>query len=164
LNIDILKKYKYIIWQDSSLKFTNNNFVEDILNLLNKNKEDIYFYEHYYRNNIKDEYELSKTLSKYENNRMFEQLQKYEDEHFLDETLYECGIFIYKNNDKNIKLFNDWWKENINYSYQDQLSFPYVLWKHNRKPILLNDNEFIKKNTKGSVWDNKLFGIIQDHN
>ena len=66
---------------------------------------------------------------------------------------------------------NDWWEENLMYSYQDQLSLPYVLWKNNAKPLLLNETEFNESNEfnhsnrlKGSVWNNKLFGRIEKHN
>ena len=162
LNIDILKKYKYIIWIDSSVDIKNNNLINDIIKLL-ENKKDLYFYEHFYRNNINDEYAISKTLTKYNNNKLDEQIQKY-NETFTNNILYECGFFICKNNEDNIKLLNDWWEENIHYSYQDQISLPYVLWKNNKTPFLLNDNNFIKKNMKGSIWNNKLFGIIRNHN
>ena len=162
LNIDILTKYKYIIWTDNSLKITNKNLIQDIIHLL-ESKEELYFYDHSHRNNINDEYEISKLFSKYNNSKMDEQIQKY-NEQFTNNNLYESGIFIYKNNEDNIKLFNDWWEEIINYSYQCQLSLPYVLWKNNKTPFLLNDKNFIKKHKKGSVWNNKLFGLIYNHN
>ena len=165
LNIDILKKYKYIIWTDSSLKIKNNNLIKDIINLL-KNKKDLYFYEHCCRNNINDEYEVSKNLSKYNNSKLDEQIKKYNEQlQFTNISLYESGIFIYKNNADNIKLFNEWLEENINYSYQCQLSLPFILWKNNKTPFLLNDANFIKNHIKasGSVWNNKLFGVIYKH-
>jgi hypothetical protein len=47
------------------------------------------------------------------------------------------------------------------------LSLPYVLWKNNTTPNLLNEKEKNNSNNsnnlKGSVWDNKLFGTIQQH-
>lgn len=184
LNIDILKKYEYIIWTDSSLQIKNKHLIRDILNLLNKNDSnnstnsdldstsDLYFYEHSRRNNIMDEYTFSKPLSKYHNHKMEEQINKYRTELYHD-NLYECGIFILKNNEKNIKIMNDWWEENVTYSYQDQLSLPYVLWKNNAKPFSLNEketndsrdsNDSNKLNKiKGSVLNNKLFGTIQQH-
>jgi hypothetical protein len=172
LNIDILKKYEYIIWSDSSLQIKNKNLVKDIIELLKK-KEELYFYQHYCRNNIKDEYEISKTLPKYKNHNMEEQIKKYincdcqcqcqcdcQCDCESNFGLYECGIFIFKNNEKNIKIMNDWWEENVKYSYQDQLSLPYVLWKNNTKPFILNESDL---KIKGSVWDNNLFGIIEQH-
>ena len=175
LNIDILKKYEYIIWTDSSLQIKNKHLIRDILNLLNSNESnnkisDLYFYKHSCRNNIMDEYKISKSLSKYHNHKMEEQINKYRTELYHDNILYECGIFILKNNEKNIKIMNDWWEENVTYSYQDQLSLPYVLWKNNITPNLLNEKEKNNSNNsnnsnnlKGSVWDNKLFGTIQQH-
>ena len=32
------------------------------------------------------------------------------------------------------KLFDDWWNENLQKSYQDQISWPYVLWKNDVLP------------------------------
>jgi hypothetical protein len=94
---------------------------------------------------------------------MREQLERYIKDGYPDNTLYECGFFIYKNNDLHCKLLDDWWEENIKYSYQDQLSLPYLLWKHNIKPTILNDDNFVKNKITGSVWNNKLVGIVKFH-
>lgn len=57
-----------------------------------------------------------------------------------------------KANDPTInKIFDDWWTHNLIYSYQDQISWPYVLWLNQTKPdyvIQLN------------VCDNDIFSYV----
>lgn len=40
------------------------------------------------------------------------------------------GVLMFKNNDKIKKFFTEWWDEISKYSYRDQLSLNYVLWKN----------------------------------
>jgi hypothetical protein len=162
--LDILNKYKYIIWLDSSIEINNNNFVIDILNLLQNNKNNFYIFEHYIRNTIREEYEISKTIAKYDNQEMYEQINNYYNKNYIDNKLYEAGFFIYKNTTNISKMLNDWWFEIIKYSYQDQLSLPYVIQKNNIIPYLLNESHFIKNYLPGSVWNNKLIGFVRNHN
>lgn len=164
--IDLLNKqnkYKYIIWLDASIDITNINIIRNILNLLSNDK-DFYIYEHYIRNKIYDEYLLSITMEKYKNQSLGEQINYYIKDNYNDNKLYESGIFICKNNDLMKKCMIDWWNEIKKYGYQCQISLPYVLNKNNIIPYLLNDNEFKKGYLKGSVWDNKLFGNVRNHN
>lgn len=44
-------------------------------------------------------------------------------------------IFRKHNDEKIIKIMDDWWYYIENFSKRDQLSLSYVLWKHNIKPI-----------------------------
>lgn len=159
--IDLLKKYKYIIHLDGSFEITNINFVNDILSIIRKN---IFFiFEHYYRNTIKEEYIESKNIKKYNNQNMLMQIEKYYNNKYIDKTIYESGFFIYKKTNKTIKLMNEWFDEIFNCSFQDQLSLPYIIWKYNINPYFLNENNFIKKNIDGSVWNNKLIGYVREH-
>ena len=162
--LNILNKYKYIIWLDSSIIINNTNFVIDILNLLQNNKNNFYIFEHYFRNTIREEYELSKTIAKYDNQNMYEQINNYYNKHYIDNKIYETGFFIYKNTSNIINMLNDWWFEIKKYSYQCQLSLPYVIQKNNIIPYLLNESHFIKKYLPGSVWNNKLIGFVRNHN
>jgi hypothetical protein len=164
LDIDLLSKYKYILWTDGSLYIDNKNMIIDLLNIIQKNHEYNFFnYEHYFRNNIKDESEISMTIDKYKDQDIIGQVNKYINNGYIDNFLYECGIFIVKNNLIAKKSLDDWWNEIINNSYQDQISFPYVIWKNNIKPFILNDSNFKKMSLDGSVWKNKLFGYIRNH-
>ena len=64
--------------------------------------------------------------------------------------------FIYKNTIKIKNLFNDWWNEISKYSFQDQLSYPYVLWEASLYPDYVIQKE-------GTVWRSKYTIIRQQH-
>jgi hypothetical protein len=51
------------------------------------------------------------------------------------------------------KINTDWWQENVKWSYQDQISLPYVLWK--------NNYGYDKMNL--CLWQNDLFDLL-NHN
>ena len=58
----------------------------------------------------------------------------------------ECNVIVREhNNEKCIKIMEQWWEEFLNYSKRDQLSFPYVLFKNGVKieeVTTLGDNVF----------------------
>lgn len=62
-----------------------------------------------------------------------EQLTKYADEGFPSWFgLWRCGILI--RDSRNVKLNDTWWKEVRDYSWRDQISFPYACWKTGIRP------------------------------
>ena len=162
--INILSKYKYIIWIDSSVKLCNKNFINDIIKIITENKNILYNFEHKNKKNLVDEYKESIEHKKYHSQNLKLQIDNYYGEGFKDKIVYECGIFIVKNDILSKKILKEWWEEIIKYSFQDQLSYPYVLWKNNIEPYILNGSEFIKGYSNGSVWKNKLFGEVYGHN
>ena len=150
-----LEIYDYFIWIDASVVISNKNFINDIIKLLNNNSDrNIFLYYHNVRNNIYDEYIASKNLRKYSNQNMLKQITNYLSE-FDVKNLYETGIFIYKNINEIRNLLNDWFFEIMKYSYQCQISIPYVLHKNNINPYILNNDD--------DVWNNKLFGYVRNH-
>jgi hypothetical protein len=165
LNMEKYFDYKYIIWIDASIMITNKNFVNDILTLLKNNEsEDFFIFEHCERDSIQLELLASMTLSKYSNQDMCSQVKSYYNSGYKS-GIYESGFFIYKVNYKTIIMMDDWWDEIQKYSYQCQLSLPYVLYKNDIKPFVLNEPEFKKGVVcgEGSVWKNKLVGYVRNH-
>jgi hypothetical protein len=163
-NITLLKKYKYIIWIDASIIIKNINFVSDILNLIQQEQDkNLFIFEHYIRTNIYTEYLASKDILKYNQNNMYNQINTYLADDFKDTNLYEAGFFIYKKNEQMNNTFNDWWAEVVKFSFQDQLSLPYILKKNNINPYLLNEPIFKKGELLGSIWNNKLVGYVRNH-
>jgi hypothetical protein len=78
LNIDIFKKYKYLIWMDASYKITNYDIVSDIINLIKNNQNDFFIFEHYKRNTFQEEFDESiKNIKKYNNQQLKNQVDKY---------------------------------------------------------------------------------------
>jgi hypothetical protein len=144
---------------------TNKNFVEDILTLLKNNEsEDFFIFDHCIRDSIQLELLASITLSKYSNQDMSTQVKSYYNSGYKS-GVYSSGFFIYKVNYKTAMMMDDWWDEIQKYSYQCQLSLPYVLYKNNIKPFLLNEPAFKKGvfRCEGSVLKNKLVGYVRNH-
>jgi len=161
INLELFKNYDYIIWMDVSIEIININFVDDIINLIS-DEYDFYIFEHAFRDSIKQEFFESILMPKYKNQKICDQIINYYHQGYIDTKLYEAGFFIYKNNTNINILMNNWWEEILKYSYQVQISLSYVLWKNNIKPKIINEDVFIKGDItkKGSIWNNKLFGII----
>jgi hypothetical protein len=134
-NISIIKekKYDYIIWIDSSFKINNKNFVNDIINLIDKNKEIILF-DHYHEKekNIQGEIKRCRSWKRKSclNQKFDEQINNYINKGYIDDKLYCGGFFIRKNNNKMNNMFDEWYLHNQKYSYRDQTSLPYLLWNH----------------------------------
>ena len=153
-HIDILQNYDYYIWVDGSM-FLRDNFIVNIFKLIDQDYNLINF-KHSVRNNIKDETNVSINMNKYKYQNILYQYNSYIEDKFPDNIgLFEKTIFIRKNNEIMNDLFNLWWLNNLEYSYQDQISYPYVLWKKNIKPdYIINENVFNNKNY--SYTDNSL--------
>lgn len=141
-NIDILKKYNYIIWVDGSL-FLRPDYVDNIIKLVKHNYNLVNF-KHNGRDNIKDELEASLIMDKYVSQDLWKQYDEYMSQGFTDRIgLFENTMIIRKNIGYINKLFDEWWEHNLKYSYQDQISYPFVLWKHRIIPdYIINMNVF----------------------
>ena len=69
-----------------------------------------------------------------------EQVKDYLDNGFDDQIgLIDCGLFIRRNKPNVNNAFNEWFIEQVKWSMQDQLSLPYILWKHQIQFKLIED-------------------------
>lgn len=131
-----LQKYEYTIWIDGRtivkdpilLKWYvydmyNNN---SLLSLHNHKRWTHIFQDVLYCKNFNNDYEYLKT--RYDNQDLIQQMVYYSNNYIDDSNYYECGFIIRnKNHEKIIHLFSTWWKHNIQYSFQDQISFKYLI-------------------------------------
>jgi hypothetical protein len=87
------------------------------------------------RDCIYQEYEYCKDFPKYKDQPMKEQVEHYKNNGFPEHYgLWACGNLFRDNASGFVKGLNTlWWQENLKWSYQDQLSFPYSLWRARRK-------------------------------
>jgi hypothetical protein len=147
--IDILEKYDYFIWIDGSI-ILRDNFVKDILELINNNKDsDIILYKHSdNRKNVEEEVMFCKDWGKYKDQDLQSQIDTYKQNKFQDNHLFALTSFYRKNNQSINKIFDEWWLHNLKYSYQDQVSLPYVIWESGIKNYTLLDV---------NVYDNYLY-------
>jgi Protein of unknown function (DUF616) len=149
--IDILKDYDYYIWIDGSIRL-RDSFLEEVCKLFDNGSELISF-QHSKRSTLADELAESRKSVKYKTQNLEKQIADYRSAGYKDDLgLYENTIMIRKNTAKNAALFDEWWRHNVQYSYQDQLSFPYCAWKLKTRPdTVLQEN----------VWSNKKFSYNQ---
>jgi hypothetical protein len=140
--IDILKNYDYYIWIDGSISL-RDNFVNNINEIIDKNVNLVNF-KHSERNNVKDETAFSIPMKKYKSQNLQQQYDSYVSAGFPDtQGLFENTVIVRRNNSVINTLFDDWWEQNKQYSYQDQISYPFVLWKHHITPdYIIPDNVF----------------------
>ena len=121
--------YNLSIYIDTSFQIQGdlNEFLFRILTP----KSNIYNFEHPFRNNIFDELSIVVEIGR-ENEIIATKIrERYIKEKFPDNNgLIEGCLIIRKHNEKDcIYLMNKWFEEIENYSYRDQLSFNYALWK-----------------------------------
>lgn len=146
----IFPDYDIAIWIDGSAVIKTENFVSDMVKLLGKN--DVLFFKHPERDNILDEAIFSKKFGKYDGFDLEAQAKFYLDKGMpLNSGLQAGGVIIRNNKSERLKQFNeDWWGENLKWSYQDQLSLQYLLWKDKIKYKVLDLN----------IWDNKYIAFM----
>jgi len=121
-----LLSYENIIYTDARMKIIGN--ISTYLGGLGDN--DFCFLKHPAANSIKEEMErVSGGLEKKE---VIDKIKKkYSVAHYkYDNGLFAGGILLFKNNDRTIKFFSDWWNEINELSHRDQLSLNYVLTKN----------------------------------
>jgi hypothetical protein len=125
------KDYDLSIYIDASF-IVKGNLNEFLIKTLNPSF-DIYFLQHYCRNKILQEFPavLRDKRDKIEIVNLVK--KRYKKENFPDNLglTENCIIIRRHNNKKVIKLMKIWWNEIKNYSYRDQLSLNYAIWKLN---------------------------------
>ena len=133
-------KYEKSVYVDGNINIINYGLLKNYIGKLNL--YDIICFEHPKRNLVKDEAKIViiKKLEKQDNvNRI---LNEFNSINFKDDIgLTETGFLI--RNHKKIKEFNEDWCRCINICRRDQISFDYLLFKHNIKYKRFSDN--IKK-------------------
>ena len=124
------KDYEISIYIDASY-IINGDLNELLLKTLNPSF-DLYFLQHPKRNKVFQEF-LAVIRFKKDNKKSVNIVKKrYIKENFPDNLGLTQNCIIRRHNKKKIiKLMKIWWNEIRNYSYRDQLSLNYVIWKKN---------------------------------
>ncbi|HNU95672.1 MAG TPA: DUF616 domain-containing protein [Candidatus Paceibacterota bacterium] len=130
------------VWLDSNIELliSKELLVKEFLG-----DNDMGLFKHPIRNNIKDEAEAIRIYRPQYYEAVKKQVDKYLKTYKDDKGLYECGVLILRNNERVRNFCQDWWKEIIENSPRDQISFPFVLNKHNIK-IKANDGDVRQHN------------------
>ena len=123
------------IWIDASITVTDVHEMVRVCKAALKG-HDVALFKHPERTSVFDEAVASLQMpNKYAGLPLIAQVESYREEGLpQDSGLWAGGVIARKHNPKRVKFEADWWAENEKWSYQDQLSLPYVLWKHDVKP------------------------------
>ena len=127
-----------LIWIDGNMEIKNPKFIEWMVTLMGD--ADCAFFKHNARNNVQEELDYCVDnmsdpyiKARYGNEPMITQVQDYVKQGYNPRSggLVCCGLFIRKTTEKVNQAFDHWFIENVKWSIQDQLSFPYIAWKYN---------------------------------
>jgi hypothetical protein len=132
---DSMLNYKYAVWIDGDMQIVHNHFVANIMQYM---EGGLLLSPHF--DGRKCAYgEATIRPQKYQNEPMDAQVQHYLNDGFpYDYGLYETGVLVWNMKDKETKsLGNYWYLNNLVWSYQDQVSLPYAMWKLNFRPTVL---------------------------
>lgn len=142
-----LKEYEVSIWVDG--KFQIKGDLKEYIKLYEKNKS-ILCFPHPERTCIYDEAEMCKKVKRGVPEDIDRQIFRYRKEDYpINNGLYETGCIVRSHFDSTVqKMMRAWWEEIEKYCYRDQISFPYVLWKHKYLPDIcdldINKNEWLE--------------------
>ena len=146
-----LEEYDYSLWIDGNFRIIGN--LEYFINEYAKNNK-LMGIIHEERNCIYEEANACINLGKDSEEIISSQMKKYKVEGYPEnQGLIASGILFRDHKDAEIiKLMEDWYKEVINHSKRDQLSFNYVCWK----------NSFNYDECDRHYWRNEYFESV-DH-
>jgi hypothetical protein len=140
-------KYDALIWIDGCLRIKCPTFVEEFVGHIRDNGWAMFV--HPDRGCIYDEATTCITMLKYQGLPVIEQVEAYRAQGYPERNgLMACTLIARSAQDKRLASINSWWwRENQGWTYQDQLSLPYVLWR------LGADYDKVRLN----LWDNHWF-------
>ena len=145
------KKYDFTIWIDASIEIKSSAFAREICSYVGTSKWSLL--PHPDRDCIYDELDVSVKMPKYDGQPLTEQVAFYKAEgHPSHSGLWACGVIVRSAQlPEKLKALNEaWWEENLHWSYQDQLSLPYLLLKNHIKVDVIQRN----------LWNNEWFKCL----
>ena len=134
-SIPMLLNWKYMIWIDGDMGIDRPEFVPEIMSYM----ENGFVVSPHFDARHCAYGEATIRPLKYANEPLDEQCDFYRSEGFPEQYgLYECGVSARDLTNEKVKEVGELWhKQNLEWSYQDQVSFPYCLWKTGYTPDTL---------------------------
>jgi hypothetical protein len=123
-----LPEYEYNIWLDADFQVTSESLLES-LNCIGPTG--IAMWRHTHRDDIGAERDASMWQPKYLGTQIPQQVAHYASEGFPEHFGLWCtGVIARKTSNPEVRrLMELWLSENHRWTYQDQISFPYAVWK-----------------------------------
>jgi len=150
LHNHLLFKDQFSIWIDA-----NNELLRNPTELLQYATEPFNVAKHPWRDCIYEEATFCKDMEKYKDLPILEQVEEYRRQGFPSHYgLWACNCLI--RNEEAKEVNERWWEHNLYWTYQDQLSLPYLFWKlrvrYNTIPEpLFSDSKYIKLHNHNSA-------------
>jgi hypothetical protein len=138
---------RHAIWIDACVRLTGPASADRLLASLGPGG--IALCRHPDRDNVYDEAEASLTLRKYDGQPVREQVAAYRAAGLPAGHALWAGTVVVRDLARpEIRQLGRWWmRENLRWTYQDQVSLPYVLWRLGIVPDVLPFH----------LWDNDVF-------
>jgi hypothetical protein len=126
---DKFTKCNSSVWVDASMRDDSDWLLEASLEKLRF--YDLVLFRHPQRDNILEEMLESIKMDKYFNQPIVQQVRNYQLLGFKDDVgLWAGGVIARNHNSNNITFGDQWLEQNENWSIQDQISLPYIIWKN----------------------------------
>lgn len=144
---DLYTKAETVIWLDAAARLRTGEALAQLIDMTDG--EPLGQFVHPDRKSISAEADVSATMRKYAGQPLFAQVEHYVKDGFPDGWgLWATGCIVRNVTDQVRHFGNRWMIEMLRWTWQDQLSEPYVLWAHNLRPADFH----------GNLWDNPLVG------
>ncbi len=148
---DLFTDAEVNVWLDASIEVVSPRFVEWLLGQLGD--ADLAMFAHPQRDSLLAEAWESKPMPKYEGQPVVEQATEYLASGHDDRYGLWAGCVIVSRPSQRVRALGDaWLREQLLWTYQDQISLPYLLSLHGFKPVGL----------AGSIYDRRWFRF-HDH-
>ena len=136
LSHKVMMNYDFSVWVDGSCTIMSS-IVNFVFNLCEG--KNISSFKHSRRDCIYKEARTCQLLGKDEFSIINKQIDWYKSQRYpKNNGLVMTGILVRKNKENDTRTLNEeWWNIVDNYSNRDQLSFNFILWKHNIKNKVL---------------------------
>lgn len=136
------------IWIDASFQISSRDFLSWCVTSLGGNL--MAQIPHPERRSIKDEADVSAMMAKYQGLPVHAQVESYIKNGYNDGWgLWATGLRVQRDDPLMWSIGDHWLREQMRWTYQDQLSQPYVLWSNGLRPVDLD----------GALWGNPRFSI-----
>jgi hypothetical protein len=138
-----------VVWLDASAHVRNSQRFADVVNAFSAH-DAIAQFVHPDRSDIAEEAFVSATMEKYKSQKVCQQAALYKRRGLPDDWgLWATGMIVYHPNAFDLGSFgNAWLAEQVAWTYQDQISEPYLLWLAGYRPAPLpgnlRDNGFVE--------------------
>jgi hypothetical protein len=156
--------YDYVIWLDANMELRIPTFATTAIASLN---DGIAVWDHPRRDCIVDEMEASLGSEaqggRYDHLPLREQVAAYLAEGYpLHNGLYATGSLVWAPETAAL-IAQEWYDECVKWSYQDQISFPVVCWRHDIKPGVFPMPQLPTRfNARAGWWANQWM-LLHNH-